>query len=221
MARNENPPFGRGETFYGVNGQTPDANNLGGVHLEGHEWVFEDVNYGYAGATSFSAGAKPVRTNKHVTCRCVRNMATFNILPSRVVHMQRTAGNALQGRVDGMGTTTAEGPAFPADEWLPAAGVPQYDLFWIVVDGAATVLTDLAALDSSTANPTLIAVGDILVSLTAVTSGATTSGRVSVQGLTGATAVLGNNIQNRIGRAMSAATTANTNSRVLIDVGKW
>ena len=48
MARNENPPFPLGETYY--NGGTIDANNLGGVHLEGQVWEFDDLDYTASGA---------------------------------------------------------------------------------------------------------------------------------------------------------------------------
>lgn len=61
----------------------------------------------------------------------------------------------------------------------------------------------------------LLPVGTILVALTAATSGSTTSGRPAPQDLTGATALLGNQIQNQIGTALSAKTTANTNADVL------
>lgn len=207
MARNEAPPFGRGETFY--NGGTIDSSNLGGVNLEGMVWEFEDVDY-----SSTSPGAKPARSGRKVKCMCVRNVGAAALLPKRLVTLQQSAG-AILGRVDGYARLTAD-RCFPVDEFLPAAGVPVNDLFWLVIEGPALCLPDLAGGANN-----LIPVGTMLVSLTAATSGATTAGRVAPQDLTGATAVLGVQVQNRIGVAVTGRTTANTTSSILVDVGKW
>ncbi len=205
MARNENPPFGRGQTFY--NGGTIDSANLGGLNLEGKEWLFEDMDY-----SSQALGV--ARTNRYVLCRCVRNVAAAALLPKRLASYQATAGNYTQ-RVDGYATTTAARVAGVVDEWLPAAGVPVNDLFWIVIEGPTLVITDLAGGANNVWN-----IGDVAVALTAATSGATTAGRPAPQDLTGATALLGNQIQNHLGRALSAKTTANTNADLLMDVVK-
>jgi hypothetical protein len=208
MARLENPPFGRGETFY--NGGTVDTTNLSALQMEGKEWEFEDVQYNVAG----QVGAKPARTNRFCLCRIVRNVSGINLLPSRLVSFQigGTDGRWAGSRVDGYTTTTAQFAAGVVDEWLPAAGVPNDDLFWLVIRGPTTVLTDLAGGANNVIN-----VGDVLVALTAATSQATTAGRVSDQVLTGATAVLGVQLMNYIGRALSAATTANTNQALLME----
>ncbi len=206
MARNENPPFDRGQTYYG--GATIDSNDLGGLSLEGMEFEFEDLNYALPTA---GGGAKPARTNRKVRVRVVRNVGAAALLPKRLVTFQLTAG--FYGcRVDGYATTTAQ-RAFPVDEYLPAAGVPVNDLFYIVVRGPATVLTSLAALGQS------IAVGDRMAALTAASSGATSAGRVDgLGGATSATA-LENEVLNSIGYALSAKTTTQTNADLLVEVG--
>jgi hypothetical protein len=218
MARKENPPFGRGETFYG-NSPIPaiDANNLGGKNFEGEIWEFEDVSYALG-----SVGAKQVRSNRLVKCMCVRNISGINLLPKRLANLTTVAEAevgqnlpAYLGQVDGYAFATAQ-RAYPIDEWLPAAGVAPNDLFWIVVEGPATVLTDLAGAAND-----VFSIGQGVVALTAVTSQATTAGRVAPVDYTGATAVLANQIQNLIGHALSAATTANTNAGLLVEVGKW
>jgi len=201
MSRNENPPFARGETFY--NGETIDSADLGGVNLEGKEWVFEDVN-----PTTGVA-----RTGEYVRCRVVRNAAAIALLPKRVVSFE-ASGTEYGCRVDGYVTTTAA-EGYPLDEYLPTAGVPIGDLAYIVVDGPAMVITSIADMSAD------IAVGTKLVGLTAATSGATTAGRVHPQVLTGATALLADQVQNRIGRALTAGLTTATATEILCLVGKW
>lgn len=205
MARDENPPFPRGSTFY--DGGTIDSNNLQAVNLEGKVYTFEDV------LLSDTGSVKSVRTGRPVKCMIVRNVGAAALLPKQAVTLQLSAG--IAGRVDGQACTTAV-ETYPIDEFLPTAGCPVNDLCYVVIEGPALMRTDLAAGANN-----LIAVGDTLVALTAATSGATTAGRVKPQDLTGATALLGKEVMNRIGRALSAKTTAQTNGDVLVDIRKW
>jgi len=206
MARNEDPPFARGQTFY--NGATIITTDLGGQNLEGKEWEFEDIDLS-------QTGAKPARTNRTVRCRCVRNVSGISLLPKRIVTYQSagTDGRYDVGRVDGYSTTVAARAAGVVDEWLSSTGVVNNDLFWIVVSGPTKVLTDLAGGANN-----VVSIGGLVTALTAATSQATTAGRVQPQDLTGATALLGNQIQNVIGKALSAVTTANTNADLLVDM---
>lgn len=204
MARDENPPFDRGHTYY--DGETIDTNNLGGENLEGKEWVFEDVN----------PNTGVARTGRSVRCRIVRNASGINLLPKRIAQLDTTTAGNYPGTALGYVNTTA-GEGFPIDEYLPSAGVPNGDLFWIVIDGPAVVTT---AVEADLTN--VIAIGGWVVGVTAAASThVTTAGRVMRAATTGATNVLRQTIQNRIGRAMSAKTTANTNVDLLIDCGRW
>ena len=205
MARTENAPFPRGE--YAT---TTDFDNL-----IGKEWEFEDIDWAVA-----TLGARKARTNRMVRCRLVRNDSGIALLPKRLVRF-RASGVLYGSAVDGYGATTAE-RVYPVDEFLPAAGVPSLGYFWVVVDGPATVLTPLAGAEFN-GN---ISEGSRLVALTAATSGATTAGRVAVVNITGGSQVtdytfIHDNVNNMIGRALSARTTANTNADLLIEVGKW
>jgi hypothetical protein len=188
-----------GSSWY--NGSTIDSTNLGGTNLEGKTWVFEDTDFG---------------TGFYITVQAVRNAATFNLLPGRIASYQSTYYGR---RVDGYTTTTAAA-GFPIDWKLPSAGVPQYDLFYLIVSGPAKVYTDIAS-----GTNTVVNVGDSLVALTAVTSGATTSGHAySATGnifASAATQPQVSAIQNTIGRALSASTTANTNTQILCLVNNW
>lgn len=190
------PPFTRGN--YSGSGEF--------LYLEGREFWMEDV--------SPLSGVAVSRTGRLCKVRLVRNISGINLLPKRLVTFSATAGK-YGARVDGYVDTTAE-HCYPVDEYLPAAGVPDQSLFYIVVEGPALVLTDLAGGANN-----LIALGGNVVGLTAATSGATTAGRLAPIDLTGATALLANQIMNRVGRALTARTTANTNADILVDCGRW
>lgn len=195
MARDETPPFPRGNTYF--QGGTVDA--VGGYNLLGKEWRHEDTTYG---------------TNQYVTIRAVRNTGAFALLPGRVVAFD-SAGVPPLGTVNGYATTTAA-PGCVLDEFLPSAGLLANDVGYIVVEGPCKALTDLAG---GANNP--ISFLDPLVALTAATSGSTTAGRVYTD-LTGAvTTGTRDQLLNILGRAMAAATTANTNYGILMFAERW
>lgn len=199
MSKEESPPFPRGSTFY--DGATIDSANLGGVDLEGREWVFEDLDL-------TTAGAKAHRTNFQVRCRIVRNSSGVTIVPNRVVTYQSTNWGK---RIDGMCDLLSENAAGVVDEWLPTAGVVANDLFWIVVEGPAMCNTTGAAITET------INVGDWVVAASAAAStGGTLAGRIQSQLSNAATLPLINQVQNRLGRAMTARTADNTNSNTLV-----
>lgn len=201
MFKSDSLPFERGQTA-STGLSSVDATVLD--NLEGHEFVVEDVN----------PATGVVRTSRPVRLRLVRNKAGFALLPKRLVSFRASAG-VYGSHVDGYADTTAE-HSVPVDEYLPSTGVADNDLFYVVIEGPALCLTDLAGGANN-----LFSAGDNLVALTAATSGATTAGRVAPQDLTGATSTLALQVQNRIGRALTAKTTGNTNADVLIDRGSW
>lgn len=223
MAVKENPPFQRGQTFYGPDGliNTADVNFYNNSNLEGKEWEFDDL----APTPSNVAGGGPstpalLRTSRTVICRCVRNVASINLLPSRMANMQIAGadGRYQAGRVDGYANVLAQ-RAFPIDEFLPAAGVRPNDLFWIVTQGPAIVQTDLTTLSVN------VNVGDGVVNGTFATSTNTTSGGLvvpfTINAGTTANSSNADQIRNQLGRALSAATTGQTGTSLLIDVGHW
>jgi hypothetical protein len=188
----ENLPFERGATY----GAT-DADN--GEHLEGKEYVHEDKRHG---------------TGLFVKVRIVRNTSAAALLPKRLVQFPALAGK-YEERAAGYTAVTAQ-RGYVVDEFLPAAGVPVNDLFYVVVEGPTLIKTSLAGNGEN-----VIALNDPLHALTGATSGATTSGRVITGVFTGATAALAGQIRNVVGHALSAATTANTNSDLLINAGRF
>lgn len=199
MARDENALFGRGETA-GVTAATDQDDLVGQVR------VFEDLDYS-------QSGVKPRRTNHFVKCMAVRNLAAAAVIGKRLGLIAWVSGKPT---IAGYATTTAVANAYPIDEFLPSGGCAVNDICWVVIEGPAVVLTPLSGDGAN-----VFAVGDALVSLTAATSGSTTSGRVKVQDLTGATAILGAEVGNRLGFALTAKTTANTNADLLVNVKRW
>jgi len=207
MARGENCPVPRGETWYGPT-QTIDSNDLGGANLEGTEWEWDDILVNPTGGL----GARSYRSPHKVVTLLVRNMSAGTLYAGQLASF-RVSGLNILGQVDGLVDTTAEFPCAPVDEYLGSGGVRQYDLCHVVIRGPAMCHTDLAGAGNN-----VIAVGDVLVALTAATSAATTAGRVKPQDLSGATAVLGGEINGAIGRALSAKTTTQTNGDVLVNM---
>lgn len=208
MITSSGAPFQRGFTFY--NGGTINTSDYAGIQLEGQVVVFPAVQPG-SGASSVGnySGAD-------VKAKIVRNTSGVALLPKRLV----SYASGSSKRVDGYTNTTAGVVAGVVDPFLPAAGVPNGDLFYIILEDDDCLLT--TALESSTANNT-IAVGNILYAVTAAASTSTTGGRpiplntagtfTAAQTTDGtATAILLNNI----GRAKSAKTSGQTASDLLV-----
>ncbi len=200
MADVASMPLKLGATLMGKT-RTIDSNALPGVHLEGGIRTFRIK----------TLADKTILVNQSdLVVMAVRNVGAAALTPGRLVTW---AAGYVKRRVDGYARTTAVQVAGVVDPYLSSSGVRVNDVFWLVVRGLTYAKTDLAAGANN-----LLPEGTILVALTAATSGATTSGRVAPQDLTGATAVLGAQIQNRIGQVVTARTTANTNVDVLIDL---
>jgi hypothetical protein len=197
MARDDAPPFARGETFY--NGGLIDPSDplgLGGLNYEGKEFVFE-VNAQDQG-TGYPAGQDP--TGRPIRVRVVRNVSGGALKGGRIAHYK--AEDPYECHVDGYCFALGDRPAGVIDEFLPPAGVPNNDLFYVVIDGPTLV-------QNTHTSPTTFAIGDKIVPTAGGASSVTDDlgGRVAKQDLTGATATLGNNIQHAIGYAAAADNT--------------
>ena len=184
-----------GKTYHGG---TPTSVGRS-VELEGTCVTFRDeVKSGSAPAT--------IRSGRFKKCILVRNTSGAALAPKRLV----TWESGYRGRrVSAYADVAAEEVAGVVDDRLPASGVADDDLFWLIVGGPALVKTANAGASA------VIAEGDVLVALTAGTTA--DAGRLGVAN-TASTALAASVSINRIGRAMSAATTANTNSDLLVDV---
>ncbi len=210
-------PFPRGTTALANLGQTltsTDADNL-----EGREYEVLDWDYSTKPCT--------LRSHRKVRLRVVRNSSGVALPPKRLVCLARDNVKNVAGTTAtaGVGGTTKIGgiarnsgvKGYLVDEWLPTAGAPSNDLFYIVIKGPAMGLGSVANYT------TAIAVGDVLHSAltaatSAVTNGITTGGRINEVLDVASTDVTAGQIINRLGRALSANATNTTDTGILVDV---
>jgi hypothetical protein len=186
------PPFALGQTL-GVTLATQGGNWVGAVKQ------FPDVNP--------TTGV--VRSNRVKTCVAVRNTSAAALLPKRVVTFDTgTAGLASFTETKGYSAVTNEERVGVVDEHLPATGVAVNDVYWVTVEGPTEVSVALSGSD--------LVVGDRLAAITAATSGATTSGRVTKSGVGAATSAAGDNSLGVIGRACSVGATTGGNVLAIV-----
>lgn len=198
MADNVTGLPNRGFTYHGG---TPDTVGKT-IGIEGHPVQFK--NHFRDGA-----GMQQIRSNRYTHAVLVRNTSGVNLLPGR--HVKWQAG--FRGRrVDGYTHTTAQEVAGVVDDQLPAGGVAPNDLFWLLRKGPALIKTPI---NGGAAN--VFAEGDVLIALTAASSQANTAGRPGKLD-TAVTTSTGAAIINRFARVMSAMTTAQTDSSMLVDL---
>lgn len=201
-----------GRTYTGTdqNGNLCNEEKLGTKH----------TFYTPASSSSIRGGKTPVGKGAQITAILMRNTAGFALLPKRLGHVSVVAGYAGLNEVDGYMTVLGSGPHVVIDPYLPTAGVPDDDLFWAIVGGPVECLTPMAGADQGSD----IAVGNHLIASTGTTTGATTSGRVAKITIANATDATGAvaQIPGIFGRALSARTTAETNSAILVQIhNRW
>lgn len=152
-----------------------DAEPGDGAHILGVHKVFLDVD----------PRNQPVASNETVECVAVKNTSGGALLPKTLVKFK---AGAILTEVDGS-ADDASVRVGVVDEYLPAAGVPVNEVFWVVVKGPTTILKTTGAAISAGA----------MVSAAASAN----AGRV----LAGSTAP--------VGLAIAAAASAATEVRVL------
>lgn len=194
MAKDYTLPFPVGSTLYDAS-QTPPTTSQR-PELEGKCFTVEDNDAVF--------GISGHRTGKSRRLMVVRNVSAAAILPKQLCEMKNNGtGKEFVGQASGIAATVGE-LAYPADEFLPAAGARINDLFYVVVEGPATVTTDTAG--DTTINP-----GEWVI------PGATTAGRVIGQDTTvAAGAATFNQIQGAIGRCITPVAGVSTD--FLVDI---
>lgn len=147
MARDEAPPFARGETFY--NGTTKDSVFSDPLNYLGREYVFEpnaqDSVQGYPTAQDTSGRA--------IRVRVAQNNSGAALLPKRIARFKKAS--PFKTLVDGYVFQASDIVAGVIDEFLPAAGVADGDLFYLVVSGPTIC-------KSETSGTVALAIGDKL-----------------------------------------------------------
>ena len=198
----------RGKTYLTGPQRTADTTATVSKAIEGAIKTFKDIDY--------STNPTTHRSDGEVTAILVRNASGVALLPKMAVTWKAAnRGKQVDGYADFSPDRAIAGIV---DEWLPAAGCPANDYFWLVVKGPTLALT---AKEADGTN--VIEVDDWLVNVTAAASThSTTSGRVipaiAVAGVTTNITFAQSSNLYKFARAMSAKTTANTNADVLVYV---
>jgi hypothetical protein len=166
------PGFARGQVL-GITWKAYDAEAGDGSHIVGTRKVFRDENP--------TNGV--LNSNRTVECIAVKNTSGSALLPGQVAKFK---DSAILSEVDGLAVaaTTLMGVV---DEYLPAAGVKDGEVFWLVVRGPSTVTktaTSVAAGasygPSATAGSAAAQGANAQLGFAIATS-ATTSGRILVR----------------------------------------
>jgi len=148
------PGFARGQVL-GVLWKAYDADNGDGSRLTGSRKTFLDENPTLRSRLS----------NRTVDCICVKNSSGSALLPGQVA---KFSSSASLSEVSGL-ATSSDTLFGVVDEYLPAAGVANGEIFWLVITGPATVLK------TSGAGTGITALGGVQVSATAGSVAAGTS----------------------------------------------
>lgn len=155
MARDEAPPFARGETYYNNNSEVGEIAKYGpgGINLEGKEYWTE--------ITPVSRYSTFVQdpSGRRARVKILRNRSAINLLPGRVARhatgLTNNGGYPYGTGSDGYYFQAADPIAGVVDEFLPPAGVPPGDLFYAVIEGPTSALSSSTA---SIANSAQLAV---------------------------------------------------------------
>jgi hypothetical protein len=121
---NSDPWFGRGQTL-GI------TSPLQGGAVIGSQKAFTDYDPRTNNAGVFLS-------NRAVSCIAVRNTSGAALLPGQVVRFKKTA---ILTEVDSVAASIADAPLGVVDEYLPATGVVNNDVFWLVVSGPTAIKT--------------------------------------------------------------------------------
>lgn len=192
MSRDAVLPFALGTTYF--EGRTPVTTEASG--LEGRTYVVQ------ATEVDSSTGVQPELTGRYKKVMVVRNSSAAVALPKKIAKMKTDgSGKEYLGEIMAYADTVGE-LGYPVDEFLPAAGAPINDLFYVVVEGIAKVISTGAAT---------IGIGEFVIPSTA---GAVTEQNIAVA----AGADTFNQIQGAIGRAVTAAAAV-ANTEFYICVG--
>lgn len=166
------PGFARGQTL-GITVTMYEAENGDGSTVVGTRKVFRDEDP--------KTGA--IKSNRTVECIAVKNTSGSALLPGQVAKFK---ASAILTEVDGLAEAAATLMGV-VDEYLPAAGVPNGEVFWLVVRGPSTVTKTATSVSagasygpSATAGSAAAQGANAQLGF-AIDTSATTSGRILVR----------------------------------------
>jgi hypothetical protein len=166
------PGFARGQTL-GVTVTMYEAENGDGSTVVGVRKVFRDEDP--------KTGA--IKSNRTVECIAVKNTSGSALLPGAVAKFKDAA---ILSEVDGLATTSTALMGV-VDEYLPAAGVANNEVFWLVVRGPSTVTKTATSVAAGASYGLSATAGSAAAQSTnpllgfAIETSATTSGRLLVR----------------------------------------
>ena len=159
--QSSDPGFARGQTLGNTLALYEPTDPNAGVGIIGTLKEFRDENP--------STGV--LLSNRPVMCVAVKNTSGGALLPGRAVKFRATPSTGqfsggLLGEVDATATTAnalpaANGLIGVVDEYLPAAGVPNNEIFWVVVNGPAAVVKTATATSAGDALGTTTTAGEV------------------------------------------------------------
>jgi hypothetical protein len=176
------PGFPRGSVL-GILWKAYDAENGDGSHVLGIRKEFLDTN----------PQTGVVNSNRPVECICVKNVSSAALLPGQVAKFKlaptaNVGHSGIIGEVDGL-AAASDRLIGVVDEYLPTAGVPIGEVFWLVVRGPSTARKTTG---------TAVSAGDVLS--TTATAGSIATGTTNQQ----------------LGFALADAASASTTGRILV-----
>lgn len=174
------PGFGRGQTL-GVTVKMYEAENGDGSTVIGTRKEFRDEDP--------KTGA--LKSNRPVECVAVKNVSGGALLPGQVVRFKASAtsgqfSGGIIGEVDAL-ATTSDALIAVVDEYLPAAGVADKEVFWVVTRGPSTVLKTSTSVAAGATYGLSATAGSAAAQSTnpllgyAIETSATTTGRILVR----------------------------------------
>lgn len=166
------PGFGRGQTL-GITVTMYEAVNGDGSTVVGTRKEFRDE----------SPLTGVINSNRTVECVAVKNTSGSALLPGQVAKFKDAA---ILTEVDGLATTSTALMGI-VDEYLPAAGVKDGEVFWLVVRGPSTVTKTATSVAAGAAYGLSATAGSAAAQGSnpllgyAIDTSATTSGRILVR----------------------------------------
>lgn len=170
------PGFGRGQTL-GITVKMYEAENGDGSTIVGTVKEFRDED----------PSTGELKGNGTAVCIAVKNSSGGALLPGQVAKFKDAA---LLKEVDGLATTSTALMGI-VDEYLPAAGVADGEVFWLVVRGPSTVTKTSTSVSAGAAYGLSATAGSAAAQSTnpllgyALATSATTSGRILVRTVAG------------------------------------